>query len=117
MLNRTTHNSQAEHNEKLVAYLAGTDFTDWQATCMFYAALHYISAYFSHRELQECKTHSERDPAVKQHLNKIYRDYRNLKDWSVSARYKCKKPDLSNLAGIYESLDKIKKEIRNLGSA
>jgi hypothetical protein len=111
LLDSTTHISQAKHNEKLVDHLAPSAFTDWQATGMFYAALHYISAYFSENRIKGFKTHRERDVAVKQHLLKIYFEYRSLKDGSENARYECEKPNASALADMSESLEIIKQEI------
>jgi hypothetical protein len=49
-LDANQHIRQAEHNEALADYLLGTPYPDWRCTVLFYAALHYVQAYFSSQD-------------------------------------------------------------------
>lgn len=94
------HLAQARHNEDVVLYLGGVspDYVDWQMTGLFYAALHYVDAYFVAGQLAGAtaqslprnlhpRNHAERDQMVSRHLPAIQRTYRLLKDHSIDARY------------------------------
>lgn len=115
MLDSKTHIQQAKHNEQLVEYLDGSVYFDWRATCVFYAALHYVQAYFSSRTpAQHFATHVARDTAIEgdSHIGGIWNDYRSLKDWSIRARYDGRKPSDSDFKNdILKSLSNLKKQI------
>lgn len=115
MLDSKGHYQQAQHNEQLSEFLNNTPYADWRATCLFYAALHYVQAYFvSRNPPQSYVLHSTRDTAVQSdpHIGRIWNDYRSLKDSTRKARYDGKKPvpaDFKN--DILKSLGNVKKEI------
>ena len=83
------HLKQAEHNETLYAYLDSMSptYTDWQVTCLFYAALHYVDAYLDTQGIPRPKGHPIRNSRVLQHLSGIYDDYYELYERSRDARY------------------------------
>lgn len=102
----STHNAQAEHNEKLADKLSNTNFIDWSITCAFYAALHYAEAVFTsipevlHGE--ECYNkfrskmssldidqglHVFRENLIGKKFPKIKNEYHHLRMASYNARY------------------------------
>ena len=95
---------QAAHNLELATYLREnrSDCLDWAATCLFYAAIHYVNAYLRKSNIQIPRRHrgSEKGKAkgrlniVQQDptLQLIHSDYRHLDDESRDARYELKKP-------------------------
>jgi len=92
---------QAEHNEALAAFIRSKrpDCLDWSATCLFYAAVHYVNAYFRKFGIPIPRRHRgdrgepgrlnivQSDPI----LSSIYPEYRHLDDESRDARYELKK--------------------------
>lgn len=85
MLDPKGHIQQAKHNEQLAEFLNDTPYGDWRATALFYAALHYVQAYFlSRTPPQHYSTHFDRDTAIENdpHIGGIWSDYRSLKDWT-----------------------------------
>jgi hypothetical protein len=115
LLDSKGHVLQAKHNESIAEYLLGTSYPDWRSTCLFYAALHYVQAYFvSRHPPQHFTKHSNRDTAIESdnHIGGIWSDYRSLKDWSQKARYDGRKPtDNDFKTDINKSLAAVKKEI------
>lgn len=98
MADLVDHYGQAQHNEEFAESLnAQPDlaYWDWLITVSFYAAVHYVEAYFStvsslgHSE-QACgklSPHTFRARAVKEHLRACWRSYRKLQDASWNVRY------------------------------
>jgi hypothetical protein len=83
------HRAKAENNEFLGTEL-GNPFWDWAVSGNFYAALHYVEAYFANRKPPlHPATHQLRDSHIHADakLSAIYVDYRQLKDESRDARY------------------------------
>lgn len=85
------HLIQARHNEDFIQHLINTGrFSDWAATGMFYAAVHYVEAAFDAR-LNGFHTFSH--AAREYHLSRVLPDpksrmhYRRLKSASILARY------------------------------
>lgn len=115
MLDSKKHIQQAKHNEQLAEYLTGTAYADWRATSLFYAALHFVQAYFlSLTPPQRYATHFERDLAIEndQQIGGIWSEYRSLKDWSTRARYNGVKPNEADFkSDILKSLAAIKKQV------
>lgn len=62
-------------------------FSDWVATCAFYAALHAVEAYLWAKHKRDCHSHEQRDPVVQQELPSIYCEYLQLYTVSRLARY------------------------------
>lgn len=122
MKNSTDYIQQAAHNAELAAYLRHekSAYIDWAATCLFYAAVHYVNAYLVHFQKTLPRRHKtqgnmvgrsnivQADPA----LSQIYPDYRHLDDESRDARYELKKPSADDYDKFLLSrLDKIRKFI------
>jgi hypothetical protein len=89
----TQHIAQAAHNEAL-SLAVEADYADWAVTALFYAALHYVEAYFYvHAARQHAPphytNHSLRGPAVRIRIPRMYRHYQRLFDRSIQARYDC----------------------------
>jgi hypothetical protein len=98
------HLRQAEHNEHFLATLdlASTPYLDWALTIIFYAALHYLRALFSHHHLTNITRYGEMDNAfarlpVCRRNPDMYQDYRQLKDDSRAARYDMWRPTLADV--------------------
>ncbi len=92
---------QAAHNLEFAEYIRKnkSDCLDWSATCLFYAAVHYVNAYFKKANIPIPRRHSSPDPKTPGRLNivqqdptlsAIYDPYRNLDDESRDARYELK---------------------------
>jgi hypothetical protein len=89
-LDANKHLQQAEKNEQLATYLEGTSYLDWQCTAIFYAAVHYVQAYFmSRKPPTRSDNHAERGTLIQldNQIAKIYDDYNGLQDSSEAARY------------------------------
>lgn len=89
---------KAAHNLAFAQYIREnkSDCLDWAATCLFYAAVHYVNAYLVKSSMPIPRRHTSSDPLnpgrtniVQQNpdLSKIYRPYRHLDDESRDARY------------------------------
>ncbi len=65
-----------------------TKFLDWAVTSIFYAGMHYIEAYFATRGVHS-SDHRTRDSSVLRDpdLRPLYRDFNELKNHSINARY------------------------------
>ncbi len=79
---------RAQRNERFLATfdLATTPYLDWVVTAAFYAALRYVDAYFWPRRPLD---HPERLRwvAPDSRSRVIFREFRELYDQSVEARY------------------------------
>lgn len=90
MPKKEQHLAIARHNEAFVASfdVATTSYRDWIVTGLFYAALHYVEAYFATQNYHS-SDHRTRDTAIARfsETKKIYSDYSELKNHSINARY------------------------------
>jgi hypothetical protein len=115
-LNTTEHVNQAKSNEAVAEYLDGSPYPDWRATALFYAAVHYVQAYFvSLNPPRRFKRHADRDDAIQSdtHISARWDDYRSLKDWSKQSRYSGVKPGANDFRDdIFPALNAIKKHLR-----
>jgi hypothetical protein len=84
------HLAKAQYDERFAASLdvKTTPFADWIVTALFYAALHYVEAYFATLK-RHSGDHRARDSAVWRdpQTHPIYVDYCELKNFSINARY------------------------------
>lgn len=87
MPSEAMHRAAARRNEDLAARLAD-DAPEWGVVLAFYAALHWVDAYFARQE-RHPRTHSERVRWIQQEdaLHPIYDPYRTLRDRADAARY------------------------------
>jgi hypothetical protein len=114
---RLAHLEQAKSNEKLSEHLIrAAQYNDWRCTAIYYAALHYIQAYFSGLTPPVVfNRHLLRDAAISEDhgIRRIWRDYRTLKDWSENARYDFVRPSVSDFSlEIVPSLIEIKRHLK-----
>lgn len=87
------HLAQAATNERLALAWEATD-PEWAATALFYAALHYVDAFFYldgqiNQNPDSFRSHSIRDSEVARRLNPVFAAYKRLSDVSREARYDC----------------------------
>jgi len=87
------HLTQARNNERLALAWEETD-PEWAVTALFYAALHYVDAFFSrYRQINHIPgsfpNHQVRTREVYNRLNFVYEQYQRLLDRSRDARYDC----------------------------
>lgn len=100
MASLVDHVSQANHNKELAHRLdssGGLKYRDWLITIAFYAAIHYVEAFFTtvkdvgHTEVacsQGEGRHPFRERMVKRHLGReCWSSYRKLSNASTLARY------------------------------
>ena len=94
----TEYLQKAAHNLEFAQYVRKNrkDCLDWAATSLFYAAVHYVNAYFAKHGTPIPRRHTNPDPKspgrmniVQQdpNLSAIYPHYRHLDDESRDARY------------------------------
>jgi|SRR5437588_7144302 len=78
--------------------VSSTVVIEWAITIKFYAALHYVQAYFVSRTGRAPVSHEHRSTAILRDpmISGAYDDYRELKDISREARYDC-----SNLQAVH----------------
>jgi len=96
-LTREEHLTKSRKNEEFVNLIdtSTTVGIEWAITVKFYAALHYVQAYFASKGGANVPgTHSRRASAIEKDpfIAGAYDDYRELQDISREARY-----DFSNL--------------------
>lgn len=88
----TEHLAQAARNEALSQQLE-VQHPDWAVTALFYAAVHYVEAYFFDRHTppqpQHYPTHHRRNVGVASRLPSVNNEYQALKTRSQDARYDC----------------------------
>lgn len=91
MPGRTEHIKKAKHNESFYSSLEidTTPYRDWVVSGVFYTALHLIDAYLATKDVHPF-SHGMRDDWVKKNreLEKIWLDYRDLKEFRMKASYK-----------------------------
>jgi hypothetical protein len=93
--------AQANHNSAFATDIRKHQgkYLDWAATCLFYAAVHYVNAYFVKSQMAIPRRHSSPDPKNPGRMNIVQQDpslkiiyapYRHLDDESRDARYELK---------------------------
>lgn len=116
MADKKTHLNQAAHNEAFAEAVSTMAYPDWRATGIFYAALHYLQAYFlSKRPPEYPESHGARAAAIDadRFLDPVRNDYRDLQDVSEAARYYGIKPTHDEIKNnVLPKLVAIKKQIR-----
>lgn len=91
MPDRQAHRAQADPNEQASLAWESEDYADWVVTALFYAALHWLDAYFARTGLHPANRGERlRRLTTDPWLAAIRRHYRWLKDRSEDARYRCR---------------------------
>lgn len=107
------HKNKAIENEDLLASLPFTSCgTEWAITITFYAALHYVQAYFALTG-QSFSSHGSRNTAIGKDpvISVIYSDYLNLYNISRDARYEVFNLQPGHLTYAQNALAEVKKVI------
>lgn len=88
MPDKDDHLAQARHNTEFYRSIDSQDYSDWAATALFYAGLHYIDAFLATDDINP-GSHDTRDKFVSrlQELRHISNRYFALKNSSRTARY------------------------------
>jgi len=109
---QTQHLKKAKENESLAATmnLAVPAASDWAITMLFYAAVHYVEAFFS-KAGQHLKRHKLRVNAIQANprLRPIYLDYRELQTYSETARYQAVFFTAADVVPVRRHLESVKK--------
>ena len=118
MPNRIEHLKKAKHNEDFYSSfnIDETLYRDWVVAGIFYAALHFIDAYYS-AENKHFFAHGMRDEWIKNdwRLSKIYFNYRDLKEYRQKASYKIYEFSTQEIKNdILPHLESIKKFLYSL---
>ncbi len=113
---------QAAHNLSLATEIRNnkSEYLDWAATCLFYAAVHYLNAYFVKLNIDIPRRHTTSDPnkpgrtdIVRQDpilSSTIYSPYRHLIDESRDARHELMKISVADYDGfLLPQLEKIRR--------
>ena len=89
MASQSQHEDQAQRNEKFFQSLDKTESINREriVTAAFYAALHWIEAYYDNQYGLHSRNHSTRNQMVRRSQLPISRKYLYLYDVSCQARY------------------------------
>lgn len=115
---KATHLAVARDNERLAGQLnmdSGPD-RGWAATMSFYAALHYVEAFFSVKSIHSAD-HRTRDTNLCRYDEtlSIYDEFCELKNISTSARYFGRYPNKTEYSiEVLPALEKVKSEMEKL---
>lgn len=105
------HLATANANETFAHSLDRTTTVraEWAITILFYAAVHYIQAYFA-KVGRIYTLHKTRDSAIQRdpNLSRIYVDYRELETYSRDARYDIPGFTDADFVKLLPVLDKVK---------
>lgn len=107
MPNRAEHEARAQANERIAAQLrlADPDEVAWAVTILFYAALHWLEAYFDETTGAHHLTHSDR--FFDTDGLPIGHEFRRLYYASRRARYEINPfvlPEVNTLMGYYTAV-------------
>jgi len=104
------HKQKAIEIEQFASALPATNCgVEWAITAHFYAALHYVAAYFASSG-QYHASHGTRLRDIKKHpiLSTIYDEYQDLYNISRDARYECMNLQLGHLVFAQKRLEAVK---------
>ena len=88
MARESEHTRQAERNQQFLDGLDSAEYPDWFVTVAFYKAVHLVEALLV-RHRHETGNHLNRNNALRDHFEDIWRDYAPLYRLSRVARYWC----------------------------
>lgn len=105
------HLGKARENEVFALSLETSDpcAIEWGVTVRFYAALHYVQAYFAQQNIT-FTLHTNRATAIARDpkLKAAHADYRSMQDFSEAARYEVHGIKTGHIKYIQQCLDDIK---------
>ncbi len=110
------HVSKARENEAFALTLDTTTpcVIEWGVTVRFYAALHYVQAYFAQQNITFTQ-HTNRATAIARdsRIRAAHDEYRSMQDYSESARYEVHGIMPGHVRYIQQCLDNIKTVIHD----
>lgn len=108
------HLDWAERNEQFAKSLDLSDCVsvNWAITAVFYAALHYVDAFFAARS-DKPFFHTQRGSKIRDtpELALIWSDYRRLKDISREARYNLAPYTQVEFENALKRLEKVRSQV------
>jgi hypothetical protein len=120
--NRNEHVEKAHGNEEFAGSLVPADPTkihpvdaDWAIVAYFYAALHYVEAYFATQGADNFD-HETRDDSIRNdaQIKQIFRPYSKLKSYGHNARYYIQTFNETDVNYARSHLDAIKAHLTTL---
>lgn len=121
MPSQDEHLIQARHNETLVSMLLRVSprHADWAVVASFYAAVHYVEAYFAARGIHS-QSHAERSRNLKRCMPSMVAPLHDLKEAADRARYRCipqsakgyRKQCAPKLAVVRDTIQRARRESR-----
>lgn len=88
MPNPKQHQQKADDNRAFLNSLSSTGPAEWIAVVAFYTAVHLIEKLLAYRSPPlHSKNHEERNDAVRKHYKAIQKEYHELFNLSLVARY------------------------------
>jgi hypothetical protein len=128
MPERVYHEAKCRYNLQVSAHLRdNTDYLDWAATALFYAALHLVDAFLDgEQQLPKDERHPRKHSAnagegnagrgrnqlVQALLSPIRKEYRSLEEASRRARYDLKTLDDNALEKLHEQFQRLDQYVR-----
>lgn len=110
------HVAKARDNEQFALTLDSSTpcGIEWAVTVRFYAALHYVQAYFAAQNVT-FRLHTNRATAIERDskIKAAHSDYREMQDFSEAARYEVNGIKPGHVRFIQQCLENIKKIIHD----
>ncbi len=105
------HRTQWDINHSILKELkAQNRYPDWAATVAFYTALHSLERFFA-RHHQHPDNHDERKTILRTYKMQLglqfLRDYLDMYNLSITARYECEQPTSKDIQEQLERLARI----------
>ncbi|QNI31867.1 hypothetical protein H7849_23010 [Alloacidobacterium dinghuense] len=116
LFTKDEHEQKAIENEKFAQTLpSSVSGVEWAITATFYAAVHYVQAYFA-KSGRSFSSHGARAAAILKDgaISSIYNDYQDLYNISRDARYEVMNLQPGHLTFAQNKLQDVKKIICKL---
>ena len=85
------YKEESEQNRRFYELLQATwpdKFHNWKVNALFYSALHMINYWLVRQTGRAPRNHIERKRRVRGELPQVFKDYRDLYEMSMRARYR-----------------------------
>jgi hypothetical protein len=107
------HYAQAQRNEAFYRRIGSSHSAqpEWAVTALFYVAVHELEAALLALNEASPKNHAQRKAAMRQHFLPAAKDFEQLHQMSMAARYECKRHSQSDIAFAEARLTPIRQEI------
>jgi hypothetical protein len=112
------HREWASRNERFAESLSGSEWSDWEMTALFYAAVHEVAAFIQARK-PELAAHGIPFPTkhgpiidvLTKHYPSIALPYDSIMDRGWKSRYRCKEYSDTDLKLARVQLQNLRDEI------